>query len=330
VGIYGTSEPELLAALGWVGLFPAPALSSDGKRLVYADSFFDTAITRLQLSDGPTQPVATKLIDSTRLDLYGEYSPDGSRIAFSSDRSGDFEIWVSELDGSKPVQLTSLSSSSAGLCSDPRWSPDGDQILFAAVREGLRYIWVVSSEGGAARPLTSGQSIDLQANWSRDGEWVYFTSNRGDQFDVWKVRFDGGDPFQVTTTGGANATESVDGEWLFYIKDPSPTWETSLWRIPARGGPEEKVLETIIRSYFVAEDGIFFISQTHPIHGRDSSYSDAYLQLYRFESRESEVIAAVKMGWKSEGLSVSADGRSFLFTDAVQEAGDLVMLEDFQ
>ena len=249
---------------------------------------------------------------------------------FTSDRSGRDEIWVSEVDGSNPVQLTSLSS--PRWCGNPRWSPDGDRILFSIGLEGLGLwnIWVVSSEGGAARPLTSGQSINQYANWSRDGERFYFTSNRGGQFDVWKVRLDGGDPVQVTTSGGANAIESVDGEWLFYIKDHNPAWETSLWRVPLRGGVEEKVLESVMRSYFVGEEGIFFISQTHPEHGRSTSPADAYLQLYRFESRQSEVIAPVHTAWKSQGLSVSPDGRSFLFTDAVQEGGDLVMLEDFQ
>ena len=127
---------------------------------------------------------------------------------------------------------------------------------------------------------------------------------------MWKVRLGGGDPVRVTTTGGANPTESVDGEWLFYFKDHSPVWETSLWRMPARGGQEEKVLESVMRSYFVVETGIYFVSQTHPEHGRGASNEDGYLQLYRFESRESEVLAPVNIGWKSQGLSVSPDGRS--------------------
>ena len=167
----GAGEPEPVATLRRSGLFPAPALSRDGQRLVHTNRFFDTAITRLQLADGSEQPVMTKLIDSTRMDLYGEYSPDGNRIAFSSNRSGDGEIWISKRDGSNPVQLTSVS---AGFCHNPRWSPDGDRILFAAVREGLRDIWTVSSEGGAARSVTSGRSVDIQANWSRDGEWGLF------------------------------------------------------------------------------------------------------------------------------------------------------------
>ena len=83
-------------------------------------------------------------------------------------------------------------------------------------------------------------------------------------------------------------------------------------------------------SYVVVGEGIFFISQTHPTLGPIPSKADTYLQFYRFETRESEVIAEIQLAWKPQGLSVSPDGRSFLFTDPVRQGSDLVMLEDFQ
>ena len=267
----------------------------------------------------------TKLIGSTRLDLHAEYSPDGKRIAFASNRSGRFDVWSSDRDGSNPAQLTSMSFP---WCSSVRWSPDGHRILFTAIVGESSDIRVVDAEGGAPRALTSGPSDDLEANWSRDGESIYFTSNRGGQFQVWKVRAGGGDPDQVTTSGGANGIESVSSEWLFYIKDHFPEFETSLWRVPVHGGQEEKVLESVMRNYVVVEEGIFFFSQTHQAFGHNPS--EAYLQFYRFESRETEVIEQVEMSYKDHGLSVSPDGRSFLFTDEVRSGSDLVMLEGFQ
>ena len=323
IAVSGNSEPELLAPLDSTGFLPAPAVSLDGRRVAYVETFHDTGVTRLEIPNGSGRPVSTMLIDSTRADMHAQYSPDGNRIAFRSQRSGSRECWTCESDGSNPVQLTSLSS-----CRNPQWAPDGRRIVFEHGTRGLEDIWVVDSEGGAARPLISGPSADIQANWSRDGEWVYFTSDRGGQFDVWKVRTDGGDPVQLTTTGGANPIESVDGEWLFFIEDHFPEWETGLWRVPVPGGQEEKVLESVFRSYVVVGKGIYFFSATHP--SVEPSESHLYLQFYRFATREIEVIAQVKRGWKDQGFSVSPDGRSFLFTDSVRAGSDLVMLEDFQ
>ncbi len=325
VAVSGLEEPEVIAPLNSSEFFPAPALSRDGKRLVYAEQFYDTAITRLELPAGSGQPVSTKLIDATRRDMYGEYSPAGDRIAFNSNRSGMDACWASESDGSNAVQLTSRPG-----CRAPRWSPDGRSIMYSAFGEGSEDIWVVDSEGGGARPVISDPSEDLQASWSRDGEWIYFTSNRSGQYAVWKVPTDGGDPVQVTTTWGAKPIESIDGEWLYYIKDQMPEWETSLWRMPIQGGRDEKVLESVMVSFVVVEEGIYFISQTHPTLGPHPSSLDTYLQFYRFETREKAVIAEIQMAWKAQGLSVSPDGRSFLFSDSVREGSDLVMLEDFQ
>ena len=72
-------------------------------------------------------------ISSTRYDESPQFSPDGKRIAFSSDRSGSGEIWVCDSDGLNAVQLTSLGGP---LVTMPRWSPDGEHIAFDSSAEG--------------------------------------------------------------------------------------------------------------------------------------------------------------------------------------------------
>ena len=69
-----------------------------------------------------------KLISSTRVDGDAQFSPDGKKIAFTSNRSGNDEIWVCDSDGSNAQQLTSLGT---GNCGGPRWSPDGERIAFS-------------------------------------------------------------------------------------------------------------------------------------------------------------------------------------------------------
>ena len=88
---------------------------------------------------------ANSFISSTRLEYHGTYSPDGQRIAFESNRSGNEEIWTATADGSNPVQLTSFRDSWVG---SPKWSPDGQKIAFDGDAGGNWDVYVIGSHGG--------------------------------------------------------------------------------------------------------------------------------------------------------------------------------------
>ncbi len=97
-------------------------LPGGGRRLVYPRGFGDTNVWRVE-TPGPGAPAAarpTHAIVSTRNDLTPSLTPDGRRVVFLSDRSGEHEFWVSDADGSNAFQLTSM----AILPGFPRWSPD--------------------------------------------------------------------------------------------------------------------------------------------------------------------------------------------------------------
>ena len=166
------------------------SISRQGDRLAYTQHFVDTNIWRVELA-GPNGRASaqTMLISSSKADSAPQYAPDGKRITFRSDRSGSFEIWACEADGSNPVQLTNFSGPQAG---SPRWSPDGRQIAFDARREGNPDIFVISAEGGRPRRLTEDPAEDIAPSWSRDGRWSYFESNRSGSTQIRKMPAEGG------------------------------------------------------------------------------------------------------------------------------------------
>jgi len=85
-----------------------------------------------------------QLTDNDNFDGFPAWSPDGKRIAFSSDRDGDFEIFVMDADGSEVRQLNDNDGWDDGF---PAWSPDGKRIAFSSDRDGDFEIFVMKADG---------------------------------------------------------------------------------------------------------------------------------------------------------------------------------------
>ena len=169
-----------------------PSFSEDGHRAVYSHAFLDTNVWELELAD-PRKAAgeAKRRIFSTQYDSSPQFSPDGRRIAFRSNRSGTWEIWVCDHEGKNALQLTHFEGTLAGT---PRWSPDGRFIAFDSRPEGQPEIYLIASEGGEPQRLTSHPAEDVVPSWSRDGKWIYFASLRTGAWQVWKVSPRGGEP----------------------------------------------------------------------------------------------------------------------------------------
>jgi Tol biopolymer transport system component len=136
------------------------------------------------------------------------WSPDGDRIAFESDRTGDAEICVMRADGTGLRRLTSRPGDDLF----PAWSPDGERIAFVADGDGGRDVWVMRSIGGEARALAPYDAPDGDPSWSPDGERIAFESNRegGPTSDIFVMFADGSGVLRLTDHPG----DDEDPEWV--------------------------------------------------------------------------------------------------------------------
>jgi Tol biopolymer transport system component len=194
LSVMGRNRPAQLPFVGEDGIMPVVSNSQSGgaRRLVYVRSFQDSNIWRLEFS-GPGATASTPpavSISSTRMDSTPQLSPDGQRVAFVSDRSGAWEIWVADPNGSQAVQLTFVGADSGAPC----WSPDGEWIVFQSNPQGQADVYVIRAAGGKPRNLSHHPATESRPSFSRNGQWVYFTSNRTGQRQIWKVSVSGGDP----------------------------------------------------------------------------------------------------------------------------------------
>jgi Tol biopolymer transport system component len=204
----------------------------------------------------------TRLTHSPGPDFDPSWSPDGARIAFRSERSGEPEIWVMNADGTGQRRLAAgLSpawspdgsliafSGRAGLSvirpdgaglrvlphseggEYPSWSPDGSRIAFNSNLTGDHVMYIAQADGSKVVDL-SRAGEGWQVDWSPDGRSILFTSHRDhpDNYtDVYVMRPDGSAVRRLTHDGAYTPAWSPDGDHIvfsapgLFIMDPDGT-----------------------------------------------------------------------------------------------------------
>jgi eukaryotic-like serine/threonine-protein kinase len=287
--------------------------------MAYVHFEFDSNVWRVPgplASASDRTPV--RIIDSTHLDLSPRLSPDGSRIAFVSRRSGTSELWTSDADGTNVARLTFLERDDLEL--DVDWSPDGRQLAFAAWVAGNHDLHLVSATGGVPERITSTPDDERMPRFSRDGRWIYFTSRRSGSDEIWKVSRAGGSPIQVTRQGGVEALESPDGRYLYYTKVRRYDEPQGIWRASLLDRKEEKILDHgIAQQWAVFDKGLCYV--------RATLRSRAAIECYDAASRSVQEIASLEQVPRVPGFTVSPDGRWILVTQVDRNESDLMMVE---
>jgi eukaryotic-like serine/threonine-protein kinase len=289
-----------------------PAISPGRSRLAYAWNLHNMNLWRFDMRTAQSR----MLVGSTFRSEVPQYSPDGRKIAFQSNRSGTFEVWTCDADGSNCLQLTSFGGP---MCGSPRWSPDGRWIAFDARTERRSEIYVIAAHGGSPQQLTRGTGgprVDNSVpSWSPDGRWLFFTSNRTGREEIWKIPMGGGQAAQVTRSGGLYALSSPDGQHLYYMKTPSAG---SLFRMPADGGEERQVVSRQVgwASFCVTAKGVYFLT-------------DKSIDLLDPETGRVSTVTVLDQRQRKD-LCVSPDGRYFIWSQLDRNSADLMLVENFR
>ena len=179
-----------------------------------------TAIEDESADNNRGNSALTQLTDNSARDNVSEWSPDGSRIAFNSDRDGDYEIYVMNADGSGVIQLTDNLDYDGG----PVWSPDGSRIAFNSDRDGDYEIYVMNADGSGVIQLTDNFDSDRDPAWSPDGSRIAFNSNRDWGFQIYVMNADGSGVIQLTDNSANSALDlapawSPDGSKIAFRSD---------------------------------------------------------------------------------------------------------------
>ncbi len=232
------------------------------------------------------------------------WSPDGSKIAFYSERDGNAEIYVMDADGTNIVRLTDNAADEGY----PAFSPDGTRISFDSDRDGAFEIYTMNVDGSDVRRLTYNSANDVSAAWSPDGAQIAWMSTRSGQFEVWMMDADGSNQRQFT---GAEAPSegthwfpqwSPDGERLaFHVN-------RDVYTVRRDGGGYTRLTEDpdngMVPSWVNGADRIVFMS-----------WRTGATEIHAMNADGSEQIRLThtEMG-ESIDPRVSPDGRRIVYT----------------
>lgn len=163
-----------------------------------------------------TSVALTRLTTDPASDTDPEFSPDGSKIVFCSNRLNNAakDLWMMNADGSGQYPLWT----DPGDEKEPTWSPDGKWIAYCSDRDGSWDIWKIRSSGGAPVKITIHPEEDSYPTWSPDGQTIYFSSLRTGNRELFSIPANGGPVTQLTDHARWDEYPdcSPDGEYLVW------------------------------------------------------------------------------------------------------------------
>jgi Tol biopolymer transport system component/DNA-binding winged helix-turn-helix (wHTH) protein len=318
----GAAERLPIGGGGWA---QRPTVARHGNRLAYTNVQYSSAIWRVHLpaEGAPAKEPGRKFITSTELEEGPQFSPDAKRIVFQSTRTGTYEIWRCDSDGSNALQLTHFGGALTGT---PRWSPDSRQISFDSRPEGHSQVYVINAEGGEPRQLTTGTAEHGVSSWSTDGNWIYYAATESGTWEVWKISPQGDAPVQITRHGGWAPLASHDGKFIYYVKGRDLE---GIWKVPVDGGEETKVVDGPPSGgwgyYGVADNGLYY--------GNAPKHANPGIYYYDFKTGASRKVLPLDNTQPSNGapgMAVSPDGRSLLYVLVEHPPVYIILVENFR
>jgi hypothetical protein len=166
----GSSEPTLIPTGAQIHCNNDHGISPDGKFVAISDQSTEDKKSRIYVL--PIEGGAPRQVTHNAPSYWHGWSPDGTTLAYTAERGGNFDIYTIPAAGGEETRLTSA----PGLDDGPDYSPDGAYIYFNSERTGHMQIWRMKADGSQQEQVTNGDSNDWFPHISPDGQWMVYVA----------------------------------------------------------------------------------------------------------------------------------------------------------
>ncbi len=182
------------------------------------------------------------VLQDSASNIQAVFSPDRTRIAFSSNRSGSFDLYLMDADGRNLQRLTTDPANEG----DPAWTPDGTGIVYTATSGTATQIAFIPREGGAGRRLTATSGGNHSPAISPDGRSIAFISARDGNQEVYAMNLDGGNQRRLTRTSLRESSPQFfrNGDLAYVVERGGRSKGSRVMRLAWGGTESSQVLQT--------------------------------------------------------------------------------------
>ena len=325
------SQAESVSVTGAAGRIIRQNLSSGGTETVFWSQYasfifnvvgpgtivFGTGSPRQNLREIGLRGGSEKTRWLTRgnsTDRQPAFSPDGEWVIFSSNKSGNLDIWALSTKTGAERRITNDPAEDW----DPAFTADGKKIIWSSNRSGHFEIWIAGADGSGARQLTQDGVDAENPTATPDGSWIVYSSGNPAKNGVWKVRQDGSEATRMVTGPTLVPDVSPDGQYCSYVPNlPGKPYQLKVLRI-ADGSvvPFEILNEVFPRSRWMpGGKAIAFVGQN------DKGVRGVYVQDFvpgQDTSKTRRVLGGFDAEATAESFGLSPDGSSLVIASREQ------------
>ena len=156
---------------------------------------------------------STILTRDDAIDRQPAYSPDGQRLVFTSNRTGNLDLFSYDLATGERLQLTDHSANDF----DGAYTPDGSRLLWSSDRSGNMEIWIADVDGSNARQVTRDGVDAENPTMTRDGRWIVYSSGHPEHLGIFRIRSDGSESQRIVAGNWVNPEVSPDGRRALFL-----------------------------------------------------------------------------------------------------------------